>query len=110
MTADIKQFNFIDEKLRKLALWLEATTGIQFTITSLFRLGDIGIHGTLPLRALDLRCRNKKIGTAIVNFINDYWEYDPARLGKTCAILHGEATNLHIHLQVHSNTKFKESV
>jgi len=105
MNADIGQLIFIDEKLRNLALWLEASTGQEYTITSLFRLGDKGPHGTLPLRAIDLRCRNEKIGLQIVEFINAHWRYDYLRPGMMCAILHGEASNMHIHLQVHKNTQ-----
>lgn len=107
MKIDINQLNFIDKRLRNLVLWLEKETGLEFTVTSLYRIKDKGVHGTLPLRAIDLRIRYKKIGKSIENLINDIWKYDPQRPKKMCAVLHGEGSNLHLHIQVHPLTKKK---
>jgi len=105
MNIDIKQLEFISPMLREIVLWLEAETGYDFTITSLYRIGDNGVHGTLPLRGLDLRMRNEFVGRGIAVFVNDNWQYDPSRPAKRCAKLHGDGSNLHLHLQVHPTTR-----
>lgn len=105
MKIDIAQLEFIKGKLRELTLWVEEETGFEFTVTSIYRIDDDGVHGTLPVRGLDLRCRSYEVGSAIESLINKFWVYDPKRLGKKCCFLHGEGSNLHLHLQVHSNTE-----
>jgi hypothetical protein len=55
MQIDLKQLEFIDPKLREIALAVEDEFGEQ-VITSLYRIDDAGVHGTLPLRGIDLRC------------------------------------------------------
>lgn len=104
MKIDINQLEFIDRKLRNILVWIESTTGMKFTITSLYRINDSGVHGELPLRGTDLRCRNKDIGTKIEKHINHNWTYDHTRPVKKCAFLHGKGLNLHLHIQVHPNT------
>ena len=107
MKIDILQLEFIDKTLRELAVWIEAETGMEFTDTSIYRIGDNGVHGTLPVRGIDLRCRSKEIGLSIEALINRAWMYDPGRLGKKCCYLHGDGSNLHLHLQVHPKTEFR---
>lgn len=106
MRADIGQMEFIDPQLRKMALWIEEKTGFKFTLTSIYRPGDEGVHGTKPVRGVDLRCRSSEIGIAIEAYINKFWIYDHERPGKKCCYLHGDGSNLHLHLQVHPNTKY----
>ena len=101
---DFGQLKFVDKKLRKLVAWLQETTGQTYTITSLYRIGDTGVHGQLPVRGVDLRCRNREIGKKIEQLINLVWIYDKHRPGKRCAFLHGTGANLHLHLQVHPKT------
>ena len=101
---DTSQLEFIDPKLRKLLFDIEVRYGTQ-VITSLYRINDTGVHGTLPVRGCDLRARmGKTITNGIVNWVNKYWQYDPKRPGREVAIAHGENENFHIHLQVHPNT------
>jgi hypothetical protein len=104
MKIDIKQLEFIDPTLRKILTDLEKETGLEYTITSLYRIGDNGVHGTLPLRGCDLRMRNWETGTAVARTINDKWEYNYDAPHKLCALLHGTGSNLHLHVQVHPNT------
>lgn len=106
MRIDIDQLEFIDPKLREMALWVEKETGLEFTVTSLYRINDDGVHGQLPLRGLDFRCRNLETGITLEALINKFWKYDPGRMGLKCCLLHGEGSNLHFHLQVHPNTEF----
>lgn len=107
MNLDIKQLAYYHPILRELLLWLEEVTGLTFTITSQYRIGDEGVHGTLPLRADDLRIRHKAVGEAIATAINSEWCYDHIRPDMLCAVLHGEGTNLHLHIQVHPNTRIR---
>ncbi len=104
MKIDIAQLVFIDKRLRAILLSIELQTGVEFTITSLYRIDDTGVHGTLPLRGTDLRCRNKEVGKEIERLINEKWMYDHKRPNKQCAVLHGAGMNLHLHIQVHPNT------
>jgi len=104
MKIDIAQLEFVHIKLRNLLVWTELQTGFEFTGTSLFRMNDKGVHGTLPLRGTDYRMRNKHVGEAIAKMINDVWKYDSKRPEKVCAYLHGKGSNMHLHLQIHPNT------
>ena len=104
MNIDSKQLEYVHPVLRGILAWLERSTGLTFTTTSQFRMNDTGVHGQLPLRGWDLRCRNIVIGTTICAHINAAWDYDHERPGKKVAVIHGEESNLHIQLQVHPNT------
>ena len=104
MDIDYTQLEFIDLDLRGIMVDVERLTGQTFTITSLYRIGDEGVHGQLPLRGTDLRCRDMTVGLAVQRIINDLWQYDPDRPAIQCCLLHGEGANLHLHLQTHPNT------
>jgi len=106
MKADIGQMEFIDPMLRKMAEWIEEETGLEFTLTSIFRMNDSGVHGALPVRGIDLRCRSSEVGVSVESLINKFWKYDPKRPNKKCCFLHGHDSNLHFHLQVHPNTEY----
>jgi len=108
MKIDIGQLEFIDKTLRHILVELEHQVGVEFIITSLYRIGDNGVHGTLPLRGIDLRSRNAMIGAEIESLINHTWEYDRKRPSKNCAMLHGNGSNLHLHIQTHLNTRRRE--
>ena len=73
-------------------------------VTSAFRPGDEGVHGTIPVRGLDLRCRDKMIGNIICNWVNARWQYDPKRPFMDCAMCHDVGSGIHLHFQVHPNT------
>lgn len=104
MLLDYKQLEFIHQNLRNLLSFIEKETGIEFTITSIYRIGDNGVHGQLPVRGIDLRTRNKSIGEKVESLINDSWVYDANRPSMKCCLLHGEGLNLHLHLQVSDRT------
>lgn len=106
MKLDIVQISFFHPTLRKILIQLEGITGIEFTITSLYReksSKESGIHSTIPLRAVDLRIHDVHIGHVIEARINNNWQYDPMRKEKKVALLHGKS--MHLHIQVHDNTK-----
>lgn len=104
MHIDLKQLEFIDENLRLIALEVEEVFGSQ-TITSLYRMHDSGVHGQLPLRGIDLRCKIYCFGQEIEEYINEQWEYDYKRPKMHCCLFHDTGRGLHIHLQTHPNTR-----
>ncbi len=104
--ADTTQMEFIHPKMRVLLDDIELMFGKQI-ITSQFRIDDPGVHGTLPLRGIDLRARHVPEARKKVRWINKYWKYDPKRSKLKVAQAHGEGDNYHIHLQVNNNTEEK---
>jgi hypothetical protein len=101
---DIDQLEFIDRMLRDILIYIEDEVGMEPIITSLYRIGDSGVHGQLPLRGADVRVRLKEVGCSIADKVNKKFWYDPNRPDMKCAIVHGTGANLHLHLQVHQNT------
>lgn len=100
---DIYDLDFIDPTLKEVLKSREEITG-PGVITSLYRIDDPGVHGTLPLRGIDERCHLKSVGEAIAGYINARWIYDPTRPKKKVCICHNTGAGLHIHYQVHANT------
>jgi hypothetical protein len=101
-------------KLVELELWIvERYSGI--VITSGYRDGDNGVHGTDPCRGKDIRSyglKRKNNGSMIdagivCTEINAAWRYDPKRPEKVCAKMHNVGYGMHIHLQIHPNTEMK---
>ena len=105
----------LHSKLKEIAeyvkgkMWGDRAEEIS-VITSAHREGDIGVHGTMPVRGLDLRCRSKQIAELIGREVNNLWTYDPERPEMMVCVVHGEGLNFHIHLQVHPNTVKKGGV
>jgi hypothetical protein len=105
MKIDIVQLDFIDRILRSILLEVEAHFEVEFTVTSLYRDGDDGVHGTMPCRGTDFRCHDKTFGDMVAAYVNSRWVYDPERPGKQCAQCHDVGQGLHLHFQSHPNTK-----
>ena len=105
MKIDIKQLKFIDPLLASISVETEAELQVEFTITSLYRIGDTGVHGTLPVRGMDWSCHDLALGTLVQDHINSRWQYDYTRPKKQCCLFHavGGGT-FHLHLQVCENT------
>ena len=76
----------------------------QILITSAWRMGDPGIHGVIPLRAIDIRSTGFNNAVDTVNDINDNFIYDPDRPEMKVAIYHNVGRGWHIHIQVHPKT------
>ncbi len=102
--ADTTQMEFIHPLMRELLDDIEKKFASQ-EITSQYRIGDPGVHGTLPLRGIDLRAWNVSRAKRLVRWVNKYWMYDLERPSLKVAQNHGEGTNYHTHLQVHNNTE-----
>jgi len=103
MKIDLNQLEFINLLLRELALAIEERFG-EKTITSLYRIGDKGVHGTLPLRGIDLRCNSKDHGEEVEQWVNEQWIYNPHDLKRNCCLFHNVGSGYHLHIQVHPNT------
>ena len=97
------ELEFINPLLRQIIKDVEGVFGDQ-TVTSLYRIDDPGVHGTLPLRGIDLRCHNDTMGWQIADFINDRWIYDPERPTLQVCIYHNTGRGWHLHFQVHQHT------
>jgi len=95
-------------KLLDLLLWLTVRYS-RITFTSGYREytihdKDSGIHGTIPLRAFDLRSRDFEDAISVRDDINRVWVYDPNRPHLMICVYHDTGFGWHFHIQVHSNT------
>lgn len=106
---DLNNLDFIDHRLKLVVNDLIQMVG-AIVITSLYRPEDSGIHNSIPLRALDARCRNNVIGKALEDEINHKWIYDPQRPQFKVAIYHNKGKGYHLHIQVHPRTRRREQV
>lgn len=100
--------NFIEvpvhSNLQNLILWFIQNFGEPLT-TSAYREGGKGVHSVLPLRGVDFRSWIYSHPQAIVDTINQVWEYDAKRPHLKCAMYHDIGQGAHIHIQVHDNTR-----
>lgn len=105
MKVDLDQLEFVDRLLRTILTETEAELEVEFTVTSIYRIGDGGVHGTLPVRGIDWRCHDLNMGKLVEQHINSRWQYDPKRPQKTCCQFHKvSGGGWHLHIQVHPNT------
>jgi len=103
LKIDYKQMKFIDPLLILIVSEFEEEYGCK-VVTSLYRIGDSGVHGTLPLRGIDIREKNQTIGHAMEEWINSRWIYDPKRSNKKVCVYHDTGSGYHLHCQVHPDT------
>lgn len=82
----------------------------KVVITSGFRKGDTGVHGTIACRGMDIRSHvyHSPKAEVICEDINSKWQYDPERKEKKVAMVHDVGVGIHLHLQVHPNTVYME--
>jgi len=77
----------------------------KITVTSAYRSGDSKCHGTIPLRAIDIRSTHYDNPREIVEYLNSHYKYDPKRKDVySVAKMHDTGKGMHIHIQVHDNT------
>lgn len=106
--TDVYQMEFINPSLRRVLKFYEEVLDSHTVITSLYRIGDVGPHGQLPLRAVDLRYVKDESELA-EQMINATWIYDPERPHYKVALLHNVGGGLHLHIQVHRNTRRRQA-
>ena len=63
------------------------------------------LHGTDPIRAIDIRSWCYTYPEGVADWINETWIYDPDRPDMKCAILHDAGSGMHFHIQVHPMTR-----
>lgn len=107
MKLDIQQLEFVDPLLRQITQQIETELCVEFTITSIYRIGDKGVHGTLPVRGIDWQCRNDSFGEFIESYINALYAYDYTRPEMKVCMYHDAGTGAHLHIQVHPNTRLR---
>ena len=93
-------------KLQALIRWV-VTHYSNVTITESYRpqRHNNDLHGTVPVRAIDIRSWVYPDPDKIEETINGAWEYDFERPDMKCCVFHGPGENAHFHLQVHKNTR-----
>jgi len=94
-----------DKKLSEIEAWIIKEFGMLVTCAYREKRHLNDLHGTIPVRAKDIRSWCYKDPVAICKAINDKWVYDPARPEKVVALYHNSGQGDHIHLQVHHNTE-----
>ena len=94
----------LDPGLLWLANVIEAKYGVV-CITCAARPNDHGVHGTNPCRGLDIRSSVYQSAEDVTDWINRNGVYDYKRPLKKVAILHDAGSGMHIHLQIHPNTR-----
>ena len=100
---------FIHPFLRGIMHDIEKKFGPQ-DITSLFRMHDPGVHGTLPLRGIDFSVNDQSV--EIRDYINSKYEYDPLR-ENIYVCIYGDNDpkgnhDDHVHLQVHDRSALRK--
>ncbi len=92
------------EVLQDIVPLIRAVGPQDAVITSAHR--DSGIHGTNPLRALDLRNHTlaEEDIVGIAHQINSKWVYDDEREDMIVCFRHDIGLGDHFHIQVHPNT------
>ncbi len=91
-------------------IWVSQLKKMEMIVTSDFRdkrihANDPAIHGTNPLRAIDLRSWTMRNPDLTKDKINSVWVYDPSRPKLQVCVYHDIGKGYHFHLQVCDNTK-----
>ena len=95
--------------LRRLIRWiLSQFRNVTFTESYRPKQHPNDLHGTNPVRAVDVRSWVYPAPQKIADRINAAWEYDYKRPEKQACKYHGKGKNKHFHLQVHDNTRMRE--
>ena len=112
MSIKIKDFSVLEQllvcsyhsKLIEVLQWF-CTTYEKVTFTCGHRSGDVGVHGTLPCRAVDLRSLDYENPKSVEEQTNKVWTYDLTRPDMKVAFLHDVGSGMHFHIQVHDRTR-----
>jgi len=101
MRIDYEQLDHYHPLLKQLMRDLEDWLWFEPTMTSEYRPGMGGVHDTIPLRAIDVRCKDDSVGFAAEKYLNERWIYDPQRHDMDVCMYHDAGSGYHLHLQVH---------
>ena len=89
-------------KLVEVVTWADQQYPKLLVFTSAHRPGP-GVHGTDPLRAIDLRSRHFIDPVVVCDNFNDEWDYGKSPY-KVC-VCHDSGQGIHFHIQVRDETK-----
>ena len=107
MEVDFDSLDSIDDALKEILAYTEIRVGLGLVVTSMYRAGDRGVHGTYPLRGIDVRCHDAVIGARIEALVNEKWAYDPDRPAMQVCWFHDAGHGPHLHFQAHPNTRYR---
>ena len=95
----------LHHKMMELLIWyVERYGGDKLIITSMYRIGDKGVHGQVPCRGVDIRTRGVwEDPQRFVDEIYRVWEYGDGK--HKVALFHDVGRGEHIHLQVRNETR-----
>ena len=95
-----------DPLLIEILIWVAKTYGLCITEGWRPKRHENDLHGTIPVRACDLRFWFYPPDEAvrIEREINERWTYDPTRPHKQVARIHDVGNGKHFHIQVHPKT------
>lgn len=98
-----------DLQLLSIVTWLFATHGGVMTESYRPPTHSGDLHGTVPVRAIDMRtwCYADGKAAQIADEINKKWCYDINRPDMKVALIHDSGQGIHFHIQVHPNTKLR---
>ena len=81
--------------------------GLVMTESYRKKLHRTDLHGTQPVRAIDIRswAYTPELLREIEISVNRKWQYDPDRPGKKVFLIHDVGRGVHAHIQVHPHTR-----
>lgn len=96
--------------LIQIILELSEKYGIFITESYRKKKHPNDLHGTQPVRAIDLRvtCYFDSVVPEISKYVNTRWIYDPDREDMKCLIVHDSGQGIHAHVQVHHKTRRRQ--
>jgi hypothetical protein len=99
--------NFFHPALVDIMGFVVRHYGVVLTESYREQIHPNDLHGTNPVRAVDLRTWCYPVGLAkeVCDAINQEWIYDPSRPSMKVAIIHDVGQGDHFHIQVHPNTQ-----
>jgi hypothetical protein len=97
-----------DPILIQIILWVAKNYGLRMSESYREKQHMNDLHGTQPVRAIDLSywVYTPETASLISNEINNAWIYDPGRPTMLVSLIHKVAKGqLHFHLQVSHKTR-----
>lgn len=113
MRIDYMQQDLYHPVLKQVVVWIESEGLLpdELVQTSGYRParpGTHSTHGTIPCRAMDLRCYDDELGKDVQDMVNRTWIYDPERPQLRVCLYHDTGEGRHLHVQVHEHTRRRQ--
>ena len=95
----------LDKRLIMVILWwLQRFGELTFTESWRKKMHKNDLHGTTPMRAIDLRSWEYPDPQMVADEVNKVWTYDPTRPRRQVCVYHDSGKGAHFHVQAHPNT------